>query len=197
MRALSINGKTINDTHIVDATGGLGVDGFMFASAGFNVTMLEKNPLEYTLLSDAFQRASQVPHLKTIMSRIRLEHVDAFDWFAKNANGPQAPDVIYLDPMYPIESKMKALPKKGMAIARALIGKTDRADELLRQALPCAKEKVVLKRPYYSEDSKGTSSVYKSRSLRFEVFTRESWGKAGPSEEYRVHSPNVLQIANL
>lgn len=197
MRAATINGKTINDTHIVDATGGLGVDGFMFASAGFNVTMLEKNPLVYTLLSDAYQRAAQVPHLKTIMSRIRLEHIDAVEWFAKNANSPQAPDVIYLDPMYPIESRMKALPKKGMAIARALIGKTDRADELVRQALPCAKEKVVLKRPYYSDDSKGTSTVYKSRSLRFEVFTRESWDKVGPSEEFRVPSPTISQIGSM
>lgn len=186
MKALTISGKSINETHIVDATGGLGVDGFMFASAGFNVTMLEKNPLVYTLLSDAVQRASQVPGLKSIMSRITIQHIDAVEWFAKNANNENTPDVIFLDPMYPIESKMKALPKKGMALARALVGRVDRADALVREALNCAKEKVVLKRPYYTVESAGVLNSYKSRSLRFEVFTRDSWEKAGNAEEARV-----------
>lgn len=189
MRAVRVTGKSISETHLLDATGGLGVDGFMFASAGFNVTMLEKNPLVYTLLLDALKRAEQVPHLKNIVARIRLHHIDAFEWFTKNANTSNAPDVIYLDPMYPIESKMKAMPKKGMALARSLTGRKDRADELVRQALKCATDKVVLKRPYYSAESKGTSMVRSSRSLRFEVFTQESWKKVGHPDEERVPSP--------
>jgi len=191
MRAVTIHGKSIGETHLLDATGGLGVDAFMFASAGFKVTILEKNVLVYALLSDAVQRASQVLQLKSIMKRISLHHCDSLDWFASHEGLQDAPDVIYLDPMYPIETKMKAAPKKGMALARALVGKVDRADELLRAAITCAKEKVVLKRPYYSVESIGTLNVFKSRSLRFEVFTRESWTKAAPDSQPRVMSPSM------
>ena len=193
MRAVTINGKSIGETHLLDATGGLGVDAFMFAAAGFKVTLLEKNVLVYALLVDAVQRAKQVPQLKSIMKRISLHHCDSMDWFASHANQEGAPDVIYLDPMYPIESKMSAAPKKGMAIARALTGKVDRADDLVRAAVMCAKENVVLKRPYYSVESIGTLNAFKSRSLRFEVFTRDSWSKAGPYSEPRVFSPSMRQ----
>lgn len=190
IKAATISGKSISETHVLDATGGLGVDAFMFASAGFRVTVLEKNPLVFTLLSDALQRAKQVSWLKTVMKRIELVHIDAEEWFAQHAGQSTAPDVIYLDPMYPIESKMKAAPKKGMAIARALIGKTDTADLLVRSALTCAKERVVLKRPWYTVDSAGILTKFKSRSLRFEVFTKDSWLAAGPEQELRVPTPS-------
>lgn len=191
MRAVTIHGKSIGETHLLDATGGLGVDAFMFASAGFKVTVLEKNVLVYTLLQDAVQRAKQVPQLKSIMKRISLHHCDALEWFEAHSNAEDAPDVIYLDPMYPIESKMKSAPKKGMAIARALIGKVDRADDLVRSAITCAKEKVVLKRPYYALESIGTLNSFKSRSLRFEVFNRDSWSKVGEAKVPRVFSPSM------
>jgi 16S rRNA (guanine1516-N2)-methyltransferase len=196
IKAVTMSGKSISETHVLDANGGLGVDAFMFASAGFRVTVLEKNPLVYTLLSDAVQRAKQVPRLHAILSRISIHHADAFEWFNQNVAAVDAPDVIYLDPMYPIESKMTAAPKKGMAIARALIGKTDRADDLVRRALTVATEKVVLKRPYYSAASHGTHRTYKSRSLRFEIFTRDSWLSFGepakprvPAASQRLRSP--------
>lgn len=195
IRSIAVADLPSAETHVVDATGGLGVDGFMIASAGFKVTILEKNPLVYTLLADAYQRASQVPHLKETMSRITLEHTDAFDWFAAHATSETSPDVVYLDPMYPIESKMKALPKKGMALARALVGKLDRADDLVRQALTCAKKKVILKRPYYSDESTGTACVFRSRSLRFEQFTRESWNTAGVPSVPRV--PTAAPVRTL
>ena len=140
----------------------------------------------FTLLSDAYQRAQQVPKLKAILDRITIVHVDARDWFAKHANTEQAPDVIYLDPMYPIESKMKAAPKKGMALARALVGKLDQADELVRAAVSCATSKTVLKRPYYAELSTGTLNDFRTRSVRFEVFTKESWSAVGAPEVERV-----------
>ena len=190
VKSVKVNGKAMNEIHVLDATGGLGVDTFMLASAGFRVTVLEKNPLVFTLLSDAVQRAKQVNGLNTIMNRISLHHADAVEWFAKNAGSSDAPDVVYLDPMYPIEAKMKAAPKKGMAIARALIGKTDRADELVRAALDFAKEKVVLKRPWYAVESKGVLTSYKSRSLRFEVFSKDSWSQVGPASAPRVPSPS-------
>lgn len=191
MRAVRVNGKTTSETRLVDATGGLGVDAFMFATAGYNVTVLEKNVLVYTLLYDALERAKQAPHLAKIASRITLHHTDAMDWFAEKKNTEEAPDVIYLDPMYPIQSKMKAQTKKGMALARALVGKVDHANDLVDAALNCAKDKVILKRPYYTNDSSGMLTHFKSRSLRFEVFTRESWDQAGHPDMLRVSSPNL------
>jgi 16S rRNA (guanine1516-N2)-methyltransferase len=197
MRAVRVNGKTPDETHLVDATGGLGVDAFMFASAGYKVTVLEKNPLVFTLLSDAYQRAQQVPKLKPILERMSLVHVDALDWFKQNANTENAPDVIYLDPMYPIESKMKATPKKGMALARALVGRIDRADELVKAAVTCSKEKTVLKRPYYATASIGTLTHFKSRSVRFEVFTSESWSSVGAPDIERVPATSTRRLLSL
>jgi 16S rRNA (guanine1516-N2)-methyltransferase len=47
-----------------------------------------------------------------------LIHADSFDYFANlNNNGIAKPDVIFLDPMYPLRDKV-ALPKKSMMIAR-------------------------------------------------------------------------------
>ena len=57
-----------------------------------------------------------------------------------------APSVVLLDPMYPDAGK-RALPNKGMALFRALVGADADADEMLQAALRVALKRVVVKRP--------------------------------------------------
>jgi hypothetical protein len=53
---------------------------------------------------------------------------------------------------------------------RRLIGPEPDAQEMVNTAKAFANHKVVLKRPYYTPVSEGTTAVYKSRSMRWEVF---------------------------
>jgi 16S rRNA (guanine1516-N2)-methyltransferase len=60
IRSVSVADKPKSEVRFVDATGGLGADGFMMAAMGFQVTIVERNPIMYTLLYDAFKVAEQV-----------------------------------------------------------------------------------------------------------------------------------------
>lgn len=60
-----------------------------------------------------------------------------------------APDVVYLDPMYPHRQK-SALVKKEMRVFQSLVGNDDDADSLLIPAMTIAKRRVVVKRPNYA-----------------------------------------------
>jgi hypothetical protein len=54
------------------------------------------------------------------MGRIKLVHDDSMDYLA-NLPEEDRPDVVYLDPMFPEKSKMKALPKKEMFVTKYVL----------------------------------------------------------------------------
>ena len=57
----------------IDATAGMGEDGFLLAAQGYEVTLYEQNPVIAVLLKDALRRAKKHPVLKEIAARIKLE----------------------------------------------------------------------------------------------------------------------------
>lgn len=68
----------------IDATAGMGEDGFLLAAQGYEVTLYEQNPVIAVLLKDALRRAKKHPVLKEIAARIKLEppcsqETDLFD----------------------------------------------------------------------------------------------------------------------
>jgi len=132
---------------ILDATAGLGRDGFMLACWGCKVTMLERSPVMATLLQDALTRAFTESEWAQKLSLLFI-HTDAFDYFNKLEllNNTYYPDVIYLDPMHPVRSK-SALVKKEMRLVREIVGEDKDSDDLLVQALHYATSRVVVKRP--------------------------------------------------
>jgi 16S rRNA (guanine1516-N2)-methyltransferase len=129
----------------VDATAGLGTDSLLLAAAGFEVTMLERDPVIAALLADALERAAGVPELAGAVGRMRLVEGDSV---AALGDLGFVPDVVYLDPMFPQRRKSAAVKKKFQLLHRLErpCGERDQ-EELLRAALAASPRKVVIKRP--------------------------------------------------
>ena len=156
---------------VMDATAGLGKDSFVMACLGCSMTLVERSPFISQLVDDAIQRASSNADFKALINRgFRLINTQASEYI-KNLPASAAPDVIYLDPMYP-ERKKTALVKKNMQILQKLLGHDFDTDELIDAALKCAKKRVVVKRPKGAEvigDRKPTMSI-ESKKTRYDVY---------------------------
>lgn len=127
----------------VDATAGLGEDSLLLAAAGFTVTMYEKDPVIAALLQDALDRAANEPQLSAIVERMTLVEGDSVA--ALRAMGA-APDVVFLDPMFPERTKSAAVKKKFQLLHR-LERPCEDERELLEAALAAGPRKIVIKRP--------------------------------------------------
>lgn len=188
-RALGLKNKT--PRHIVDATAGLGRDSFILASLGFEVHILERSPIIFALLEDAIKRASHDTETGAIVKRMHLMNVDAVTYLktlipnpsprAQNTPGegrPPCPDIIYLDPMFP-ESKKTALSKQDMRIFHDVVGEDCDGDQLLKAALTCATQRVVVKRPRLAAPLAGLKPSFsmEGSSNRFDIYlTQETYG---------------------
>jgi 16S rRNA (guanine1516-N2)-methyltransferase len=133
---------------IMDATAGLGRDGFVLADLGCEVLLCEREPVVVELLRSGMDVASSTGDqwLATVLSRMRLYPGDAMQMAAGSLRGV---DVIYLDPMFPQSGKSAAV-KKEMALFQWLLDSAADprdADELLRWALRQDVSRVVVKRP--------------------------------------------------
>lgn len=169
LRAVGIK---VNQTlKVLDATAGLGIDGILLASFGCDVTMLERSPIVAALLRDGLERAQQTERWKNM--KVSLHTTDAHNFLQQLAlkKRTQLPDVVYLDPMFP-ERKKSALVKKEMRLLQAIVGKDVDADQLLYDALRCAKKRVVVKRPKLAPHLAGQmpDNIYRGRTGRYDVY---------------------------
>lgn len=168
-RALGLKNKT--PKNIIDATGGLARDSYILAALGFSVTVLERSPIIYTLMTDALARGLHQTANQMILSRIHPIHTDAITYL-QSLKPTDRPDIIYLDPMFPPRKK-SALPKQDMLIFHDIVGEDTDADALLYAALSCAKERVVVKRPRHALSLSGNSAPsfsLKGSSSRFDIY---------------------------
>ncbi len=156
---------------ILDATAGLGTDAFILASLGCTVHMVERSPVIAALLLEGMQRGMDAGgEVAIILGSMSLTVADAKDVISQiKAN--EAPDVIYLDPMFP-HSKKSALPKVEMRLIRDIVGDDLDADLLLSLSLQKAKNRVVVKRAKLAPVLSGTepSFVVKGRSNRYDIY---------------------------
>lgn len=132
---------------VIDATAGLGRDSFLLASLGYEITMIERSPIVYALLSDALARARKDPLVAPIAERLHPIQADAIHWLQ---HPPSIPDIVYLDPMFP-EKQKSAASKKEMTILQTLLGNDPDADQLFQAALACGAKRIVVKRPRLAE----------------------------------------------
>ena len=163
---------------IMDATAGLGRDAFVLATLGCHVRMYERSPAVHQLLADGLARGleeafhSEDSALQAILQRMVLEQGDALLAFEQFAAAPdQAPDVIYLDPMFPERTKSADV-KKEMKAFHAVVGQDVDADALLAPALAAARFRVVVKRPKRAPDLNGQAPSHRveGKSSRFDVY---------------------------
>lgn len=175
-RAIGFKGVPLD---VIDATAGLGRDAMVLLLLGCRVTAIESHPVVVELFEDGLRRARSHPELAdAIDDRLRLIHDDAVAYLGSLPSGT-APDVIYLDPMFPARTQ-SALMKKELRLLGRLTGSGgddgDRgADALLRAALTTGCHRIVVKRPRRSSDlllTGGTppAASFEGRGARFDVY---------------------------
>lgn len=173
--AKAIGIKKMPNARVIDTTAGLGRDAFVLASLGCSVTLLERNPIVYSLLNDALERVNEAndQQVKDICSRMTLLNENAIDYLLAQKTTEVA-DVIYLDPMFP-ERKKTAKVKKEMAYFHDIVGEDHDSDALLRLSLKCARRRVVVKRPRLAvalTDLKVKFNIT-GKSTRYDVYLPE------------------------
>lgn len=158
---------------VLDATAGLGRDAFVLAELGCVVTLIERQPLIAALLADGLQRAQADTEVAAIVARMSLLTGNAIALM--HAWRDEAPQVIYLDPMFPHREKT-ALVKKEMRLFRPLVGADDDAPDLLAAALALATHRVVVKRPRKAPAVAGEKPGYalEGKSSRFDIYPKKS-----------------------
>lgn len=151
---------------VLDVTAGLGEDAYVLATLGCHVTLVERHPVVAALLRDGLSRVpTEAPSLTLI-------EADAIELLSKLSTA-EAPDVIYMDPMFPHREK-SALVKKEMRMLRELVGGDSDASALLTAALAVAKKRVVVKRPRHAPtvSERKPDVVFNGKSCRFDVYLR-------------------------
>ncbi|HEU5282045.1 MAG TPA: class I SAM-dependent methyltransferase [Gammaproteobacteria bacterium] len=158
--------KSKEKLSIIDATAGLGSDGFLLAYVGHRVTLIERSPVLHALLKDALARAKTNPQLAPALMRITLLFGDANTLLAKHHA-----DVIYLDPMFPDRKKSAAV-KKDMVMLHDLLGAGDEGETLFAAAMAAAKKRVVVKRPRLAPTlvAKEPNYSLEGKSSRFDIY---------------------------
>ena len=157
---------------VTDLTAGLGNDAFILASLGCLVTLVERNPVIYSLLENGFDRAQSYDALnidiREIVKRMRIVFMDGSTFL--NIDSVSA-DVIYLDPMYQKRQKSAAV-RKEMQAFHSIVGMDDDAPSLLRLALKKARYRVVVKRPLRAQylDNHPPSYSIRGKTTRFDIF---------------------------
>lgn len=153
-----------------DATAGLGEDSLLLAAAGFTVTMCESDVTIAALLRDALERAQINDQLAPIVARMTLIEANSIEVMAALK---QAPNVVYLDPMFPERTKSAAVKKK-FQILHYLEAPCSNQEELLQAALATGAKKVVVKRPAKGELLAGKKPSYtvQGKAIRYDVIAQ-------------------------
>ncbi|GAB5498923.1 MAG: class I SAM-dependent methyltransferase [Pseudohongiellaceae bacterium] len=153
---------------VLDATAGLGSDGFLLAAAGCSVQLLERSAVVHALLADGLQRgAAPGSPVADIVARLSLIRDDFID-----AKLPvDAVDVVYLDPMFPADRK-SARSGKGMYLLQELLGPASDEGRLFTRAIGLASRRVVVKRGKLSPAiaDQVADICFRGSSSRYDVY---------------------------
>jgi 16S rRNA (guanine1516-N2)-methyltransferase len=164
---------------VVDATAGLGRDACALAAFGFDVVAVERAPLMQALWRDALARHAP--------PRLRLVEDDATRFLDAVAGTADAPDAVFLDPMYP-EVERKALQQRELRLIRAAVspdgGHSDHdvVDSVLKDnaalfsaAMRAARLRVVVKRPRWATPLGGAPThTWEGASTRFDLYVTKA-----------------------
>ena len=171
-KAVGLSGKFLPG--ILDLTAGLGGDGFVLASLGCRVRLLERNPIVQSLLRDGLERArlagEEDRELASIVARMSLVEASSQE-FLRQLPATEQEDIVFLDPMFP-ERKKSAKVKKEMQAFHQIVGADEDADSLLELALQRARYRVVVKRSASAGHLAGMAPSYslQGKSTRFDIF---------------------------
>ena len=166
--AKAVGMKFNKNRNIIDATAGLGYDSFILASLGAKVTLIERSQKIHELLQNGIDEGiSFGGEIEKIINRMELLFGDSKDILPK-----LTPEVIMIDTMYK-DRKKTALVKNNMRLVREIVGPDSDYIELLKVALNCAKNRVVLKQPRYADPIKEIrkcSHQILGKTIRYDIF---------------------------
>ena len=166
--AKAVGMKFNKNRNIIDATAGLGYDSFILASIGAKVTPIERSQKMYELLQNGIDEGKSFGgEIEKIINRMELVFGDSKDILPK-----LTPEVIMIDTMYK-DRKKTALVKNNMRLVRDIVGPDSDYIDLLKVALNCATNRVVLKQPRYAEPIKEIrkcSHQILGKTIRYDVF---------------------------
>lgn len=168
--------KGVEHPWAIDATAGFGEDSLLLAAAGFTVDLYEQDCVIAALLQDALDRAAEDQALADAVARMRLHAGEdsiagLHQTVASIEQGElAAPDVVYLDPMFPERTKSAAVKKKFQLLHHL---EQPCADEetLVQAALAVHPRKVVIKRPVKGPLLAGVKPSYQlaGKAVRYDV----------------------------
>jgi 16S rRNA (guanine1516-N2)-methyltransferase len=161
---------------VLDLTAGLGGDAFVLASLGCQVALAERQPVVRALLADGLARGVLDIDAGDIVAAMALHQGDALS--VMQAWQGVAPQVIYLDPMFPHTGK-SAQVKKEMMLFRQFVGSDDDAGMMLAPARALASHRVVVKRPRIAPDLDDQKPTYRleGKANRFDIYVNQSFTK--------------------
>ena len=165
VKAVRVRG--VEGIRVFDATAGLGEDSLLLAAAGFSVTMCEGDSVIAALLADGLRRAADDPELSGVVERMSLVEGDSIEILPSLT---EAPDVVYLDPMFPARTKSAAVKKKFQLLHRLESPCADEAS-LMDAALAAHPRKIVVKRPIKAPVLAGVrpSHSISGKAVRYDV----------------------------
>lgn len=156
---------------VIDATTGWGQDSLHIFRMGYDLQCIERSPIMLALLDDAFKRLSQLSWMQNLA--LTPPTLLAGNAIAILADLPQAPDCIYIDPMFPPKRKKSALAKKSMLVLRDLLGDDADKDALFAAALQATGKKVVVKSPDYADPLGGKPAErFHGKLCRYDVYLK-------------------------
>ena len=163
--------KGVDEPVAIDATAGLGEDSLLLAAAGFRVRLFERDPVIAALLCDAITRAVNDPVLAPFVARMAPVEGDSLQALAAvGVSAENAPDVVYLDPMFPGRTKSAAVKKKFQLLHHLERPCSDER-AMLDAAIAAGPRKIVIKRPVkgpYLAGMKPSHSVA-GKAVRYDV----------------------------
>ncbi len=159
-----------NNNLVFDLTAGLGKDSILMAASGYNVIMIEQNPLLVKIIEYFIHSNAEIyPWVKNL----HLIHGNSLE-FMDTYKG-QPPSAVYLDPMF--HHKKSSLAKKDMQLIQMLDSaynglETDNV-ELFVAASKITQHKIIVKRDNKQEtlvDSTKVSYSIKGKTVRYDVY---------------------------
>ncbi len=187
--------KITTDSQVIDATAGFGHDSLILASTGAQVTMLEQQPIMALLLLAEQQRMSREPNWQKLMARLNIINTDALSYFAylqdvtvdaRDTAINKSADVIYLDPMFPMDSYQNSKTGKGAKVNKQMQAlhqlaappTVEQEQQLLQSAQAVIKNgeqqsgRVIIKRPQQAPlfANQAADESWHNTALRFDGY---------------------------
>lgn len=156
---------------ILDATTGWAQDSLALFRMGYQLQCIERSPVMAALIADGLQRLAEKDWVQ--QRQLQVPQLLAGNAIELISQLPEAPECIYLDPMFPLKAKKSALAKKPMAILREILGDDEDRQQLFATAWQVAAKRVVVKSPDYAEPIAGKpSEMFQGKLMRYDVYIK-------------------------